>query len=56
MQTIGSTRIDETSKMKSHQAKLKFLIDNKSDIITVGFGSIEEVGESIDLINKYEQA
>lgn len=32
---IGSTRIDETSQMKSHNEKLSFLINNKSDICLV---------------------
>ena len=29
---IGSTRIDETSEMKSHHSKLKYLIENEADI------------------------
>lgn len=32
---IGSTRIDETSDMKSHQQKLSFLIDNKADVCVI---------------------
>jgi len=32
---IGTTRIDETSTMKSHQVKLKYLLDNKSDICII---------------------
>ena len=29
---VGSTRIDETSDMKSHQAKLSFLIENRAEV------------------------
>jgi hypothetical protein len=32
---IGSTRIDETSQMKSQQEKFKFLIENKADICVI---------------------
>lgn len=32
---IGTTRIDETSAMKSHQVKLKYLLDNKSDVCII---------------------
>jgi hypothetical protein len=32
---VGSTRIDESSEIKSHQQKLSFLIDNKADICVV---------------------
>ena len=32
---VGSTRIDETSEMKSHQQKLSFLIENKADICVI---------------------
>ena len=32
---IGSTRIDATSQMKSHQEKLKFLIENEADICLI---------------------
>ena len=32
---IGSTRVDKTSPMKSHQAKLGFLIENKADICVI---------------------
>jgi len=32
---IGTTRIDETSTMKSHQIKLKFLIENRADICII---------------------
>jgi hypothetical protein len=39
--TIGSTRVDETSQVKSHQAKLKFLINNKSDICVIHSQFIE---------------
>ena len=42
--TIGSTRIDETSEMKSHQVKLKFLIEKKSDICVIHSQYIERPG------------
>jgi hypothetical protein len=32
---IGTTRIDETSSMKSHRVKLKFLIENGADICII---------------------
>ena len=32
---VGSTRIDETSEIKSHQEKLAFLIENRADICVV---------------------
>ena len=32
---IGTTRIDETSPMKSHQLKLKYLLENASDICII---------------------
>lgn len=32
---IGNTRIDNTSQMKSHQKKFKFLITNKADICVI---------------------
>ena len=32
---IGNTRIDDTSKMKSHQMKLKYLIENGADICII---------------------
>ena len=32
---VGSTRIDETSEMKSHQQKLSFLIEGRADICVV---------------------
>ncbi len=32
---IGTTRIDETSPMKSHQIKLKYLINNGADICII---------------------
>ena len=33
--TIGSTRIDDTSLLKSHQAKLKFLIEKRADMCVI---------------------
>jgi len=32
---IGNTRIDETSEMKSHQIKLKYLLNNGADICII---------------------
>lgn len=32
---MGSTRIDETSHIKSHQQKLSFLIENRADVCVV---------------------
>ena len=32
---VGSTRMDETSELKSHQQKLSFLIQNRTDICVV---------------------
>ena len=32
---VGSTRMDETSEMKSHERKLSFLIENRADICVV---------------------
>ncbi len=32
---VGSTRIDETSEIKSHQQKLSFLTENRADICVV---------------------
>jgi len=32
---VGSTRIDETSELKTHQQKLSFLIQNRTDICVV---------------------
>ena len=33
--TIGSTRIDKTSSMKSHQVKMKFLIEKRADMCVI---------------------
>jgi hypothetical protein len=32
---VGNTRIDETSEMKSHQAKLSFLIENRAAVCVI---------------------
>jgi len=32
---VGSTRIDETSKLKSHHQKLSFLIENRAEVCVV---------------------
>lgn len=57
---VGSTRIDETSAMKSHQQKLSFLIENHVDLCVIhsqcvdrpGKGdSIGGLGQMIDTIH-----
>jgi len=32
---VGSTRIDETSEIKSHQQKLAFLVENQADVCVI---------------------
>jgi len=32
---VGSTRLDETSKMKSHQQKLAYLIENRAEVCVI---------------------
>jgi hypothetical protein len=41
---IGTTRIDETSQMKSHQLKLKYLINNGSDICVIHSQFVDRPG------------
>lgn len=59
---VGSTRIDETSEMKSHQQKLSFLIKNRADICVVHaqYADISRKGDSIpglkELIDKIHEA
>ena len=60
--TIGSTRIDETSPMKSHQAKLEFLIDKRADMCVIHSqfverpSSINEIKGLQHLIDKIREA
>ncbi|NQT27241.1 hypothetical protein HQ585_17940 [candidate division KSB1 bacterium] len=51
---IGSTRIDETSQMRSHQVKLKYLIDNKSDVCVIHAQFVERPS-SVNEINGLER-
>ena len=59
---VGSTRIDETSDMKSHQQKLSFLIDNNADVCVVHAQYVDRprTGDSIGglarLIDKIHDA
>ncbi|MFC1614706.1 hypothetical protein ACFL5K_05360 [Gemmatimonadota bacterium] len=59
---VGSTRIDETSDIKSHQRKLSFLIDNRADICVIHAQYVDRPrkGDSIDgldrLIDKIHDA
>jgi predicted aldo/keto reductase-like oxidoreductase len=58
---IGNTRIDETSEMKSHQQKLKYLLENASDICIIhsqyvdrpnSGGEIKGLQAMIDIIHR----
>ena len=58
---IGNTRIDETSEMKSHQLKLKYLLENASDICIIhsqyvdrpnSGGEIKGLQSMIDIIHR----
>jgi hypothetical protein len=42
---VGSTRIDETSEMKSHQQKLAFLIENRADLCVIHSQYVESPSE-----------
>lgn len=59
---IGSTRIDETSTMKSHQEKLKYLIDRKADVCVIHAqyverpSSIDEIKGLQKLIDKIRES
>ena len=59
---IGSTRIDETSEIKSHQQKLSFLIENRAEVCVVHAQCVDRPrkGDAIDglprLIEKIHQA
>jgi hypothetical protein len=61
MHLVGTTRIDETSDMKSHPQKLSFLIENRAEICVVHSqyvdrsqeaGSIEGLAPLIEKIHK----
>ncbi|MCP4760616.1 MAG: hypothetical protein GY870_02470 [archaeon] len=59
---IGTTRLDETSTMNSHQVKLKFLIKNSADICIIHSqfvdrpGSVEEIKGLQSMIDKIHEA
>ncbi len=59
---VGSTRIDETSEMKSHHQKLSFLIENRADICVIHAQYVdrprraESIGGLKQLIDKIHQA
>lgn len=59
---IGTTRIDETSVMKSHQQKLLFLIENQADICVIHAQYVdhpvkaESIGGLEQLIGKIHDA
>ncbi|MCK5116874.1 MAG: hypothetical protein KAR44_09760 [Candidatus Aegiribacteria sp.] len=42
---VGSTRIDETSEMKSHQQKLSFLIENRAEICVIHAQYVDRPGK-----------
>lgn len=48
---VGSTRIDETSKMKSHRQKLSFLIEHRADICVVHAQYVDRPREGGDSLN-----
>jgi len=43
---VGSTRVDETSEMKSHEQKLSFLIENRADICVVHAQYVDRPGQT----------
>jgi len=59
---IGSTRIDETSDIKSHQQKLSFLIENLAEVCVVHAQYVDRprkgdsIGELTRLIEKIHDA
>ena len=59
---VGSTRIDETSEMKSHQQKLSFLIENRAAICIIHAQFIDRprkadsIGGLEQLIDKIHEA
>ena len=59
---VGSTRIDETSEIKSHQQKLSFLIENRAEVCVVHAQYVDRPrkGDAIDglpqLIEKIHNA
>jgi hypothetical protein len=46
---IGSTRLDETSSMKSHQQKLNFLLDVKADVCVIHSQFLDRPGNEDDI-------
>ncbi len=43
---VGTTRIDETSDMKSHQQKISFLIENRAAICVIHSQYVDRPGET----------
>jgi glycerol-3-phosphate responsive antiterminator len=46
---IGTTRIDETSLMKSHQIKLRYLINNRADICIIHSQFVDRLSSTNDI-------
>jgi len=46
---VGSTRIDETSDIKSHQQKLSFLIENRAEVCVVHAQYVDRSGKGDDI-------
>ena len=46
---IGTTRIDETSPMKNHQTKLRYLIKNDSDICIIHSQFVDRIGAGSEI-------
>lgn len=46
---VGSTRIDETSPLKSHQEKLTFLIERRADICVIHAQFVDRVRKGNDI-------
>jgi hypothetical protein len=46
---IGTTRIDETSAMKSHQAKQRYLIENNADICIIHSQFVDRKGSEREI-------
>ena len=46
---IGTTRIDETSLMKSHQIKLKYLIQNKADMCIIHSQFVDRISSNEEI-------
>ncbi len=46
---IGSTRIDATSQMKSHNEKFRFLIENRADICVIHAQFVDRPGRTAEI-------